>query len=273
MSPPIRSKPGGPARRKQSGGAVTPTETAGFEPQFTAENAPGAPALLSAVHLNRTEADAMIAPAWQATLMQPIRSFDYHDWKPEIALGILARADADVISEAATAQLRYLPGGLDGHGILQYRFLLACEAEGIPAKKWPHFGIVVLPDPMQVQIEMPPLVPPPFDALRDSAETWRAKADKVWSDYCQTCLAKVRRQIALASRPPLPLLVPQPRNRERGKASPLDLRLRWAARHYCCGWSYRKLHQRCNLASRYTLEAITKATQRTLWQLGLRESK
>jgi hypothetical protein len=203
--------------------------------------------------------------------MTKATSSHYSDWKPQMEFRESKRSDAEVLSEAETGQLRYLHAGQDATGALRYRFVLACQAEGIPTSEWPNFGTLVLPDPMEVQIRMPSFEPPPFDVLRDSAKDWRERAEKQWADYCQVCLPRVRHQIDLACRPQSAFLYKLARHRKGGKVAPIELRLRWAALHYCSGWSYQTLYQRRNPGGHYTLDAITRATQRLLRKLGLDE--
>lgn len=156
-------------------------------------------------------------------LLKQIKALDYHDWRPTIPFGAPHRSDDEIQSEAESSPFRYLPFFDDARGIGQYRFLLTCDALGIPRERWPSFGTVILPNPMRFDVEMPPFVPPRFDVVR--------------------------------------------------KASSMELRLKWAVLHRCKGWSYARLHNspRYNPGKKHTEDAITRATQRVLDELGLRE--
>jgi hypothetical protein len=204
--------------------------------------------------------------------MKQVKTLDYRDWQPTIQLAVPQRSDAEVLSEAESGRFRYLAFLDNANSVPKYRFMQTAIALRIPRDRWPSFGTLVLPNPMRVDIEMPPFVPPHYDVLRDSAETWRKKADRHWNEYRRTCLAKTREEIR--RRTEGGSLVPQATRREHGKASPMELRLKWAVLHYCKGWSYARLYRpQYNAGKKHTEDAITRATQKLLNELGLRQRR
>lgn len=162
---------------------------------------------------------------------------------------------------------RYLPPVFDPLGPLKYRFLLKCEALNIPPDHRPDFGLPEIPVPARTEVKLPAFVPPPFDVMTDSAETWRKRAEQGWVKYCKNRLEKVRNRVDAMAK--IGMLVRQKQVRQNGRASPMELRLEWAARHYCQRWSYGKIHRQCNPKSKYSVVAIRKAIQALLKQLKL----
>jgi hypothetical protein len=194
--------------------------------------------------------------------------------KFQLAIGHKLLSDEEILSRLETERYQYLPKGFDERGILCYQFQRTCEALGIPKEQWPDFDMPAIPCPERMDIRLPKLVfsPPPLDLLRDSITEWRKKAESAWAEHIDKCVADAKltiQKIAKAAS-----LAPQKRRREKGRASPMRLRLEWAARHYCCHWSYAEIHMRCNggFAKPYSLDVITKAVQALLDELGLRGS-
>jgi hypothetical protein len=212
--------------------------------------------------------------------IEQAKDLDYKDWKPTVRFALAeSRPDEEILDEAKNGRFRYLHPGLDSHGNLQIRFLQACRELNIPKTKWPHFETVVLPDPMRIRIEMPSFLPPPFDLVRDSGEAWRKRANRAWSEYCAHCLPLVRRQVnflagannAGANGTPVKFLISQKQRRKTGKTSPLELRLKWAALHYCEEWSYGEIHASEELNPKsYGSSRIIRAVQALLEELKLR---
>lgn len=141
-------------------------------------------------------------PAWRllgelvrsTVRMDQVRGFDYHEWKP--STGISRRppilSDPEVLANARTDRFFYLPAGLDDLSRLRYRFLCACEELGIPEAKRPKFDPpITIIDPLRFVTDLPRFLPPSFDNLRDSRESWREGADAAWATYCAHCLDKI----------------------------------------------------------------------------------
>jgi hypothetical protein len=199
-------------------------------------------------------------------LREQLRVLDYKKWQPRIAGSIPKRSYGQITSDAKVG-FRYLPSwvsGLDSRSVLQYAFLDTCKELGIPEAKWPKFEPPV-PNPIQHTVELPPFIPPPFDVLRDTAKTWREKADCAWAEYCKVCLAKIR--AAIDSLIPTALKA-QVQRRQGGRSSPMEMRLEWAARYYCLGLSYGKLHLNYN-PKNSSPAAVIMGTKRLLHDLGL----
>jgi len=180
-------------------------------------------------------------------------------------------SDEAIISHAKSVRFRYLPPGFDSTGLLQLRFLHTCESLGIPPDLWPDFGQPEIPIPRLRHVILDAFKPPPFNVMTDTADSWRKRADKAWSEYCNSRMATIRGVVD--GMVESGLLIRQKQTREGG-ASPFRFRLIWAARHYCQGWSYQRIFQnpQCNPEKHYSVHAVTRAVQTLLKQLGLARS-
>jgi hypothetical protein len=210
----------------------------------------------------------------QDSIVASVMGIDYENWKL-----IIVHADpppktlSETRSELASGRFRYLPIGFGDYQELQLSFLLKCQELHVPAAKVPPFEIKTPRKITNVSLQMPPLLPPPSDLLRDTDESWTKKVQVAWSEYSRTLLPRVHRRVHdLTGK----VLYPQPRRREsreqrpRRNVAPINLRLEWAVVNVCMGKSYTYLHRKHNPGQRSSLDAITRATQRVLDQLQLR---
>lgn len=170
-----------------------------------------------------------------------------------------------------------------------YEFRLACEEEGIPRAQRPELKIP-LPDTCARMkgSALPPL--PDFDLLLDTDETWRDRvgdgrplSPKVFRKCCDDFLTKIHRRRAWLANMGLLVKQKEPRgseaatqnalpNRKRKPPALPALRRKWAVLHYCRGRSYGELYLQSNPGKLYTEAAITRAVQRTLEEVGLRDT-
>jgi hypothetical protein len=209
----------------------------------------------------------------QAKFMDKYKKEDYQNWVPTMTFGESSMNPHEVDAAVAARGASYVSIQSDLKQDLRYSFLEMCKRLNVPDNNWPEFGRVNVNDPGAIKIDMPPFTPPQFQVHLDDAQRWRKRARIAWVDYCKVCLNKIEHQIQRANLPGTQFLKSRPRTRTGGKNSPRDLRVEWAVRHRCLGWSYKKLWLNCNTGKRYSVDAITKSVQRLLGELGLELKK
>jgi hypothetical protein len=177
---------------------------------------------------------------------------------------LTARRSEVPIREYKNPGYLYYPTNLLPHGTRDWervRFLQACERLNIPIELWPDFGPLELPKRFKVSKSPPVFVPPSFDPLRDSAESWRRRANKLFREHCNTFLNQIKADITdWVERGVLTKI------KQRKRADSMLLRFEWAARRHCLGESYKDIARN----SKHSPEMIRQAVHRILTSVQIK---
>jgi hypothetical protein len=134
----------------------------------------------------------------QDSIVASVMGIDYENWKLIVHADPPPKTLSETRSELASGRFRYLPIGFGDYQELQLSFLLKCQELHVPAAKVPPFEIKTPRKITNVSLQMPPLLPPPYDLLRDTDESWTKKVQVAWSEYSRTLLPRVHRRVHLA---------------------------------------------------------------------------